>query len=58
MRGFGALRSVILLFTVWFNHKFFRRYGLQDNLTVVPNAAPLFVVLFTFIRRSSFSFYW
>ncbi len=32
---------------VWFNqYKFFRRYGLQDNLTVCLNAILLFVVLF------------
>jgi hypothetical protein len=32
---------------VWFYHyRYFRRYGLQDGLTVVLNAALLFVVLF------------
>jgi len=31
-------------------YKFFRRYGLQDALTVCLNAILLFVVLFTFIR--------
>ena len=32
---------------IWFNqYKFFRRYGLQDNMTVCLNAALLFVVLF------------
>jgi Endosomal/lysosomal potassium channel TMEM175 len=48
MRGFGAFAiSFFLLFMVWFNqYKFFRRYGLQDNLTVWLNAALLFVVLF------------
>jgi uncharacterized membrane protein len=48
MRGFGAFAiSFILLFTVWFNqYKFFRRYGLQDGITVILNAALLFVVLF------------
>jgi transmembrane protein TMEM174 (potassium channel) len=48
MRGFGAFAiSFVLLFTVWFNqYKFFRRYGLQDNLTLWLNAALLFVVLF------------
>src|SRR5207237_6793219 len=47
MRGFGAFAiSFILLFIVWFNqYKFFRRYGLQDNLTVILNAVLLFVVL-------------
>lgn len=48
MRGFGAFAiSFTLLFMVWFNqYKFFRRYGLQDNLTVFLNAILLFVVLF------------
>ncbi len=39
--------SFTLLFAVWFNqYKFFRRYGLKDTVTVVLNAALLFVVLF------------
>ncbi|PWT91338.1 MAG: hypothetical protein C5B55_08260 [Blastocatellia bacterium] len=48
MNGFGAFAiSFVLLFLVWFNqHKFFRRYGLQDNVTLWLNAALLFVVLF------------
>ena len=48
MQGFGAfLVSFILLFFVWFNqYKFFRRYGLQDTITILLNAALLFVVLF------------
>jgi Endosomal/lysosomal potassium channel TMEM175 len=48
MRGFGAFAiSFTLLFMVWFNqHKFFRRYGLQDNVTVCLNAVLLFLVLF------------
>lgn len=48
MRGFGAFTiSFALLFLVWFNqYRFFRRYGLQDNITVVLNGALLFVVLF------------
>lgn len=48
IRGFGAFAiSFVLLFAVWFNqYKFFRRYALQDNLTVWLNAALLFVVLF------------
>lgn len=48
MRGFGAFAICFtLLVVVWYNqYKFFRRYGLQDNLTVVLNAALLFVVLF------------
>jgi len=48
MRGFGAFAiSFTLLFIVWFNqYKFFRRYGLQDNVTTVLNGVLLFVVLF------------
>jgi len=48
MRGFGAFAICFtLLFVVWFNqYKFFRRYGLTDNLTIVINGALLFVVLF------------
>src|SRR6266496_4264938 len=47
-RGFGAFAICFaLLFIVWFNqYKFFRRYGLQDALTVCLNGALLFVVLF------------
>src|SRR2546423_5130053 len=48
MRGFGAFAiSFTLLFVVWYNqYKFFRRYGLQDNVTMVLNGILLFVVLF------------
>jgi uncharacterized membrane protein len=48
MHGFGAfLISFVLLFFVWFGqYKFFRRYGLRDTITVVLNAALLFVALF------------
>jgi uncharacterized membrane protein len=48
MNGFGAFAiSFGLLFLVWYNqHKFFRRYGLQDTVTIVLNAVLLFVVLF------------
>jgi hypothetical protein len=48
MRGFGSFAICFaLLFVVWFNqYKFFRRYGLNDNLTIVTNAVLLFVVLF------------
>lgn len=48
MRGFGSFALCFtLLFTVWYNqYKFFRRYGLQDTVTVVLNGALLFVVLF------------
>jgi hypothetical protein len=48
MRGFGSFAICFtLLFIVWFNqYKFFRRYGLQDNLIMLLNAVLLFVVLF------------
>jgi hypothetical protein len=47
MRGFGAFAISFALFIVWYNqYKFFRRYGLQDNITVVLNGVLLFVVLF------------
>src|SRR5438034_8935213 len=48
MRGFGAFAiSFTLLFIVWYNqYKFFRRYGLQDNATLILNGALLFVVIF------------
>src|SRR5712691_4462845 len=48
MRGFGAFAiSFTLLFMIWFNqYKFFRRYGLQDTISVCLNAVLLFVVLF------------
>src|ERR1700741_1796459 len=46
MSGFGAFAiSFGLLFLVWYNqHKFFRRYGLQDVVTTVLNAVLLFLV--------------
>lgn len=48
MRGFGAFAiSFALLLTVWYTqYKFFRRYALQDNITILLNAVLLFVVLF------------
>lgn len=48
MRGFGAFAICFaLLVVVWFNqYKFFRRYGMHDNLTVVLNLVLLFVILF------------
>jgi len=48
MSGFGAFAiSFALLFLIWYNqHKFFRRYGLQDTVTIVLTAVLLFVVLF------------
>ena len=48
MRGFLAFAiSGLLLYQVWFDHYvFFRRYGLQDYLTMHLSAVLLFVVLF------------
>jgi hypothetical protein len=48
MHGFGAFAICFaLLIIVWFNqYKFFRRYGLQDTMTVLLNVVLLFVVLF------------
>jgi uncharacterized membrane protein len=48
MRGFFAFAiSGWLLYAVWFDHyKFFRRYGLQDTLTMHLSSVLLFVVLF------------
>src|SRR5260370_27298939 len=48
IRGFGAFAiSFTLLFIVWYNqYKFFRRYGLQDNVTMLLNGVLLFVVIF------------
>ena len=41
MSGFGAFAiSFALLFLVWYNqHKFFRRYGLQDTTTTPPQCS-------------------
>jgi uncharacterized membrane protein len=48
MRGFGAFAaSFALLFLVWWNqYRFFRRYGLNDGVTTLLNAALLFVIVF------------
>ncbi|MEO8167574.1 MAG: TMEM175 family protein [bacterium] len=48
MSGFGAFAcGFALLFLVWFNqYKFFRRFGLQDPVTLTLNGILLFVVLF------------
>ena len=53
----GVCNLFHVLFTVWYNqYKFFRRYGLQDTLTVVLNGALLFVVLF-YVYPLKFLFY-
>jgi uncharacterized membrane protein len=48
MRGFGSFAACFaLLFLVWWNqYRFFRRYGLNDGVTMVLNAALLFVIVF------------
>jgi uncharacterized membrane protein len=48
LRGFIPFAvCFLLLLLLWYSHfKFFRRYGLHDNLTIVINGALLFVVLF------------
>lgn len=48
MRGFGAFAICLgLLMWVWYQHyTFFRRYGLQDGVTVWLNSVLLFVILF------------
>jgi hypothetical protein len=48
MRGFFAFAICFwLLVAVWFEqYKFFRRYGLEDSLTMRLNAVLLFIVLF------------
>jgi hypothetical protein len=48
MRGFvGFAVSFALLFRLWaYQYRFFRRYGLEDELTIRLNGVLLFVVLF------------
>jgi uncharacterized membrane protein len=48
MHGFAAfaISFALLLLVWWIQYKFFRHYGLQDNVTFVLNAVLLFVVLF------------
>jgi hypothetical protein len=48
MSGFVAFAACFaLLFLVWYNqYRFFRRYGMDDTLTIVLNGVLLFVILF------------
>jgi uncharacterized membrane protein len=48
MRGFVGFAICFAMLTwVWYeHHRFFRRYGLQDDVTIVLNTALLFLVLF------------
>jgi uncharacterized membrane protein len=59
MNGLGAFAiSFLMLFVVWFSHyRFFRRYGLQDAVTIWLNAFLLFVVIF-YVYPLKFLFTW
>ncbi len=48
MSGFVVFAACFaLLFLVWYNqYRFFRRYGLDDNATIVLNGMLLFVIVF------------
>ncbi|HEU4558508.1 MAG TPA: TMEM175 family protein [Longimicrobium sp.] len=48
LRGLPSFAaSFALLFLVWYNqYRFFRRYGLEDGVTILLNAVLLFVILF------------
>ena len=48
MRGFGAfVVTFMMLAGMWYmQHTFFRRYGLEDRVTVILNLVLLFTVLF------------
>jgi hypothetical protein len=58
MRGFvGFAAAFAILFLIWFKqYKFFRRYALQDNVTIWLNALLLFLVLF-FVYPLKFLFH-
>lgn len=61
----GALRGLLafaigfaILFQIWFlQHRFFRRYGMQDTTTIVLNGALLFVVI-AYVYPLKFLFSW
>jgi uncharacterized membrane protein len=57
MRGFGSfVVTFVILAGMWYmQHTFFRRYGLEDRVTVVLNLVLLFTVLF-FIYPLKFLF--
>jgi uncharacterized membrane protein len=48
VKGFAAFGiSFTLLIIIWYTHyMFFRRYGLNDNFTIILNSILLFVILF------------
>jgi hypothetical protein len=57
MRGFGSfVVTFLILAGIWYaQHTFFRRYGLEDRVTVILNLVLLFTVLF-FIYPLKFLF--
>jgi len=57
MRGFGAfVITFIMLSGLWYSQfTFFRRYGLEDRVTVILNLVLLFIVLF-FVYPMKFLF--
>src|SRR5881628_3867201 len=57
MRGFGAfVVTFVMLAGIWYaQHTFFRRYGLEDKVTVFLNLTLLFTVLF-FVYPMKFLF--
>jgi uncharacterized membrane protein len=57
MRGFGSfVVTFLILAGMWYmQHTFFRRYGLEDRVTVVLNLVLLFTVLF-FVYPMKFLF--
>ncbi len=59
INGFFAFGvSFALLTSVWFSHyRFFRRYGLDDRLTLTLNSILLFVILF-YVYPLKFLFNW
>lgn len=59
MRGLGAFAiGFAILFQIWFlQHRFFRRYGLEDTTTMILNAVLLFVVV-AYVYPLKFLFTW
>jgi hypothetical protein len=57
MRGMVAFAaSFAILFLVWVNqYRFFRRYGMEDGITIALNGVLLFVILF-FVYPLKFAF--
>lgn len=57
LAGFPAFAlSFALLGGIWFaQYRFFRRYALQDQMTIFSNIVLLFVIVFSPIRLNSYS---